>query len=153
MRRRILIGLVLVCVVGAVALTTVASGRPGSAAITIHARSQLDKVNFVDNEPKGSSAADLLVFTEKLFDAAGRQIGSDAATCTTLFDGRSLCTGAYILPGGQVMVQLVQPGPQGIYTQAITGGTGRFARATGTVKVDQRPDGDRFTFRIRKRGR
>ena len=154
MRRRITIGLAVVGLVAAVAVSTAASGRQGSATITLHARSQLEQVNFVDNDPKGSSAADLLVFTERLVNERGRQIGSDAATCTTLFDGRSLCTGTYILRGGQIMVQLVQPGPTGIYTQAITGGTGRFARATGTVTVDQHPgEGDRFTFRIRKPGR
>jgi hypothetical protein len=36
-----------------------------------------------------------------------------------------------------------------VYDQAITGGTGRFAGARGIVTVDQRGDGDRFTFRIR----
>jgi hypothetical protein len=34
-------------------------------------------------------------------------------------------------------------------TQAVTGGTERFAHSTGTVTVEQRPSGDRFTFRIR----
>ena len=154
MSRRIYAGIAVIAALGAVAVTTAASGRPSPATITLHARSQLEHVNFVDNSPKGTSAGDVLVFTERLVDAAGRQIGSDAATCTTLFDARSLCTGTYILRGGQIMVQLVQPGPTGVYTQAITGGTGRFARATGTVIVDQHPgQGDRFTFRIRKPGR
>ena len=154
MSRRLTIGLAVIGLIAAVAVTTAASGRPGPATITIHARSQIERANFVDNDPKGSSATDLLVFTERLVDGRGRQIGSDAATCTTLFDGRSLCTGTYILRGGQIMVQLLQPGPTGVYTQAITGGTGRFARATGTVTVDQHPGaGDRFTFRIRKPGR
>jgi hypothetical protein len=47
------------------------------------------------------------------------------------------------------MVQLIQPGPTGTYTQAIVGGTGRYARARGVVVVDQQSSGDRFTFRIR----
>jgi hypothetical protein len=33
-------------------------------------------------------------------------------------------------------------------TQAITGGTGRYADARGTVTVRQGTGGDRFTFRI-----
>jgi hypothetical protein len=151
MSGRILIGMATFCAIGTTLLPTAASGRPGAGTITLHARSQLDDVQFVDNAPAGPSAGDLLVFTERLVDARGRRIGRDAATCTTLFDGRALCTGVYVLRGGQVMVQLLQPGPRGTYTQAITGGTGRFSGATGTVTVRQRPDGDRFTFRIHRR--
>jgi hypothetical protein len=35
------------------------------------------------------------------------------------------------------------------YDQAITGGTGRYDGARGTVRVAQGPSGDRFTFKIR----
>lgn len=118
--------------------------------ITIHARSQLAQAHLVDdNASVGPSVGDVLVFTERLVNRRGRTIGSDAATCTRLFDETSLCTGTYRLPGGRLMVQLVQPGPTGVYDQAITGGTGRFAGARGTVTVDQRPNGDRFTFKVR----
>jgi hypothetical protein len=91
------------------------------------------------------------VFTERLFNAAGRVIGSDHAACVYLFDQRSLCNGAYLLRGGELLVALVQPGLNGgrNYEQAIVGGTGRYARATGTVTVHQRPAGDRFVLRIR----
>jgi hypothetical protein len=67
-----------------------------------------------------------------------------------LFDERWLCTATYILPGGQVMVQLLQPSLTVTltYRQAITGGTGRFARASGTVTVHQQPSGDHFVFHV-----
>jgi hypothetical protein len=126
-----------------------AAAKNHERTITIKARSQIDRVQLVDNAPAGDSAGDVLVFTEKLFDSHGKQIGSDAAVCTRLFDATSVCTGIYKLRGGQVMVQLLQPGPTGTYDQAITGGTGRFAGARGTVTVAQKPGGDRFTFRIR----
>jgi hypothetical protein len=147
--QKIFIGVATIGAVAAAALTTAASGRPHGATITLHARSRLQHAQFVDNAPTGRSAGDQLVFAERLVDARGRRIGRDAASCTLLFDARSLCTGTYILRRGQVMVQLVQPGPRGTYRQAITGGTGRYARATGTVTVDQRPGEDRFTFHIR----
>ena len=109
-------------------------------------------MKLVDNAPAGNSAGDVLIFTEKLFNSRGKQIGSDAATCVRLFDATSLCTGLYRLPRGQLMVQLLQPGPTGTYDQAIVGGTGRYAGARGTVRVAQDPTkGDRFTFRIRLR--
>lgn len=88
-------------------------------------------------------------FTETLTNASGKRVGRDAAVCTRLFDASHLCTGVYVLSGGQITVQLVQPGPSGTYTQAITGGTRRYAGASGTVTVRQDPAGDRFSFRVR----
>ena len=137
---------------GALALvagpTADAKGHHG--LIKIKATSKIAEAHLVDNAPAGDSPGDILVFTEKLYNARGKQIGSDVATCVRLFDPTSLCTGVYKLRGGQVHVQLVQPGPTGTYDQAIVGGTGRFAGARGTVTVAQNPSkGDRFTFKIR----
>jgi hypothetical protein len=149
-----MIGVAVLVLVPAVAFAVAASARPRAArranAIKLRFRSQLEHVQYVDNSPSGRSAGDMLVFTERLLNSAGRRVGSDAASCVVLFDKRSLCTGTYNLPGGQVMVQLVQPSLTGTltYTQAITGGTRRFARASGTVTVNQRPSGDRFLFDV-----
>jgi hypothetical protein len=151
MTRKIASYLVAAAVVALVAApAAAANGKSRAKTITIRATSELENIQLVDNPPSGNSAGDVLVFTERLLDRDGRQIGSDAATCTRLFDQRSLCTGTYTLPRGEVMVQLLQPGLGAAltYTQAITGGTGRFARATGTVTVAQQPTGDQFTFRI-----
>jgi hypothetical protein len=153
MRRRIAIGIAaLGLAVAAVALAAVANGESGARTITLQARSQLEQAHLVDNPPVGHSAGDVLIFTERLLDQGGRVIGHDAASCTFLFDDRSLCTATYTLQDGQVMVQLLQPRLSGaiIYTQPITGGTGRYARATGTVTVDQQPAGDHFTFDIHR---
>jgi hypothetical protein len=154
MTRTRTIGLALLAVVLAVALTTTASARPPTVkratAINLRLRSHLEHVQYIDNPPSGRSAGDTLTFTERLLDSTGRQVGSDAASCVALFDERSLCTATYILHGGQVMVQLLQPNLTGTltYTQAITGGTGRFARASGTVTVHQQPSSDHFAFHI-----
>jgi hypothetical protein len=152
MHTRIAITAVAALALSASALAGPAQAKRHHRPISFEVRSQIENVKVVDNAPAGDSPGDVLVFTEKLFDSRGRQIGSDAATCVRLFDVTSLCTGLYKLPGGQVMVQLLQPGPTGTYDQAVTGGTGRFAGARGTVTVEQRSGGDRFTFRLRVNG-
>jgi hypothetical protein len=135
---------------GALALSAGPAAAKGhDHSVTIKFSSKVDQARVVDNAPTGDSPGDIVVFTEKLFNSRGKQIGSDAATCVRLFDPTSLCTGVYKLRGGQVMVQLVQPGPTGTYDQGVTGGTGRFAGARGTVTVHQNPSGDRFTMKLR----
>ncbi len=136
--------------VGALALPPVAGAAKGKErTIVIKARSKLDQARLVDSPPAGLSPGDVLIFTEQLFNSKGKRIGSDAASCVRLFDETSICTGTYKLPGGRVMVSLLQPGPTGTYDQAVTGGTGRYAGARGTVTVAQSTQGDRFTFRLR----
>jgi hypothetical protein len=141
---------VTIGIVGALALApspAVAKGHHGR--LILKATGKVAEASVVDNAPTGDSAGDVLVFTEKLYNARGKQIGTDAAQCVRLFDARSLCTGVYYLRGGQVHVQLVQPGPTGTYDQAVVGGTGRFAEARGIVTVAQHSGGDRFTFKLR----
>jgi hypothetical protein len=155
MRRSIPITMAALTLVVAVPFAATASSRSPTArratTITLRLGAQLQHVQGVDNPPSGGSPGDMLVFTERLVNSSGRQLGSDAATCVALFDQRWLCTGTYVLARGQVMVQLLQPRLTGTlsYSQAITGGTGRFAGASGTVTVRQRPAGDRFVFHIR----
>jgi hypothetical protein len=55
------------------------------------------------------------------------------------------CTWTNFLKGGQVVVQ----GPffdAADSTLAITGGTGRYARARGSMKLHARPDGKSYDF-------
>jgi hypothetical protein len=140
---------VLLALLAALAVAGPATAKGHHGRVTFKLTSKLDQAKFVDNAPAGDSPGDMLVFTEKLYDAHGKQVGTDAAQCVRLFDQSSLCTGVYKLRGGQIHVQLLQPGPTGKYDQAVTGGTGRYAGARGTVTVDQRSDGDRFTFKLR----
>jgi hypothetical protein len=137
---------------GLLALTAGPAAAKGHhGRVTFKLTSKIDQVAAVDSAPTGDSPGDLLVFTEKLYNARGKQVGTDAAQCVRLFDATSLCTGVYKLRGGQIHVQLVQPGPTGVYEQAVSGGTGKYARVRGTVTVDQHPGVDRFTFKLRLR--
>ena len=142
-----------VIVIGAIGLALALPGPlatgHGDPVIKLELKSKLDNAQSIDNPPEGPSAGDVFEFTETLTNASGKRVGRDAAVCTRLFDATHLCTGVYVLSGGQITVQLVQPGPSGTYTQAITGGTRRYAGASGTVTVRQDPAGDRFSFRLR----
>jgi hypothetical protein len=145
MRPRHLATAAALALLAALAPATATAARPkATRTVVIHAHSQLVKAQV--------KQGDRIIFTERLLSPKGRTIGHDFADCARLFDERSLCTGVYDLRRGQLMVQLLQPQLTGrlTYEQAITGGTGRFAGARGTVTVNQgaAKAGDRFTFRI-----
>jgi hypothetical protein len=136
-----------------IALAVLGTAAPSALAakrMRFDLRSKVTNAKLIDAEPVGKSAGDILIFTEDLFGEGSAVVGHDAAYCVQLFDATALCSGVYSLKGGQIMVQLLQPGPTGTYTQSVTGGTGRYARATGTVTVRQDPaKGDRFHFDVR----
>jgi hypothetical protein len=110
MKRRFTIGLTALGLLPVVPLAATASAQSRSArqtnAITLRLRAHVEHVQYVDNAPAGRSAGDTLVFTERVMNPSGKRVGSDAASCVALFDQRWLCTGTYILPGGQIMVHI-----------------------------------------------
>ncbi|MFJ8195543.1 hypothetical protein [Streptomyces sp. NPDC096152] len=106
--------------------------------------------------PGGSPAqGDRTVFRSDLFDQLGNQVGDTGGTCvTTRVDkgGAEECVVNYNLPGGQLTVQgmvfgILNPGPPPSFDNAITGGTGVFDRARGSVHADTIGTGTRrFTI-------
>ena len=96
---------------------------------------------FIDNTPRSRgerpAAGDQIVFSNPIYDAAGtKRQGTLTATCTvwrTTKKGEPpmLCDGVYALPGGDLVVSgRLTPGTQHL---AITGGTGAYAGAHGTM--------------------
>ena len=93
----------------------------------------------VDLPPKGDSIGDLLVFANGIFDAANKaQIGSDQGYCVRIIVGKSWeCNWTMILKGGQITVE----GPfmdEGDSLLTITGGTGKYAGAKGSMNLHPR---------------
>jgi hypothetical protein len=93
----------------------------------------------VDLGPKGDSIGDLLVFANGIFDAANKaQIGSDQGYCVRITVGKSWeCNWTMMLKGGQITVE----GPfmdEGDSLLTITGGTGKYAGAKGSMKLHPR---------------
>jgi Allene oxide cyclase len=99
---------------------------------------------------KSDSVGDLLVFANKIYDAANKaQIGSDQGYCVRTVVGQSWeCFWTLILKAGQITVE----GPfmdTGDSLMAITGGTGKYAGARGSMKLhprDPTPTGYDFTY-------
>jgi hypothetical protein len=134
-----------------------ASASPKGQTIRIDAVVAAE--NFVDVEPVGPSLGDTLIVHDDWKDMDGTVVGDDGLVCTVTF----------IDPDGSTTFQCVLTGhlesgdltAQGLFTEpaaepppasavlAVTGGTGAFAGATGTVKVQEISEEEtHFTFRL-----
>jgi allene oxide cyclase len=93
----------------------------------------------VDLGAKGDSVGDLLVFANGVFDSANKtQVGSDQGFCVRTIVGKSWeCMWTLMLKSGQITVE----GPfmdEGDSLFAVTGGTGKYAGAKGSMKLHPR---------------
>ena len=93
----------------------------------------------VDLGAKGDSVGDLLTFANPVYDATNKtQLGSDQGYCVRVVVGKSWeCFWTLLLAGGQITVE----GPfydSGDSTLVVTGGTGKYAGAKGTLKLHAR---------------
>jgi allene oxide cyclase len=100
-----------------------------------------------DTGASGDSVGDILTFANDVFDAANAtKAGTDQGYCVRVVAGTSYeCTWTTFLPGGQIVVA----GP--FYdakdsTLAITGGTGRYRDARGTMELHARAGGTEYAF-------
>lgn len=104
----------------------------------------------VDLGAKGDSVGDMLVFANGIFDAANKtRIGSDQGYCVRTLVGKSWeCFWTMTLKAGQITVE----GPfldAGDSLLVVTGGTGKYAGAKGSLKLhprDATPTGYDFTY-------
>jgi hypothetical protein len=93
----------------------------------------------LDLGAKGDSAGDLLTFANPIYDGANKvQLGSDQGYCVRVIAGKSWeCFWTLILRSGQLTIE----GPfmdAGDSLMAITGGTGTYAGAKGSMKLHAR---------------
>jgi hypothetical protein len=88
---------------------------------------------------KGDSVGDLLTFANEVFDASNKtKLGTDQGYCIRVAAGKSWeCAWTLIVAAGQITVA----GPffdAGDSVLAITGGTGKYASASGQMKLHSR---------------
>src|SRR4051794_6302366 len=142
----------LVALAGVLAAGVLAAPADAAHRQTIRLVEHADTDATTDTGAAGDSAGDILTFANPVFNRANtRQVASDQGYCVRVVVGRSYeCTWTNLLKGGQVVVQ----GPfydTRASTLAITGGTGRYRDARGSMRLHARPDGKSydFVFRIR----
>ncbi|WP_371616559.1 hypothetical protein [Streptomyces sp. NBC_00454] len=146
----------LACAPVAAAATDTDSAHPGGKHRVITLTGQLAQQTRFPVNPGGAPAqGDRTVFHSILFDQDGKQVGDTGGTCTTTRvdnGGAEECVVTYNLPTGQLSVQgtvfgILNPGPPPSFDNAITGGTGEFSGARGSVHADTiAPGTRRFTI-------
>lgn len=100
-----------------------------------------------DTGAPDDSAGDVLTFANEVFDRTDtHQVGTDQGYCIRVVAGASYeCNWTTFLPGGQIVVE----GPffdTKDSTLAITGGTGRYRHARGTMDLHSLANGTKYAF-------
>ncbi|MFJ7272541.1 hypothetical protein ACIQV3_38925 [Streptomyces sp. NPDC099050] len=133
-------------------------GNDKGQVITLTGR-LAEQSRFPVNPGGAAAQGDRTVFRSLLFDKDGNQVGETGGTCTTTRvdnGGAEACVVTYSLPGGQIAAQgmvfgHLVPGPPPAFDNAITGGTGKYDRARGSIHAETIGTGTRrFTLDIER---
>jgi allene oxide cyclase len=129
------------------AVTAVGSGSKSSPGKTLTVVEHATTDATTDTGAAGDSAGDVLTFSNDVFNAKDTtKVGTDQGSCIRTVPGESYeCAFTTLLPGGHITVE----GPfydKANSTLAITGGTGRYRNARGTMDLEAREGGSKFAF-------
>jgi Dirigent-like protein len=138
-------GVVLAICVCAVVFGSSASAQ-GAKTLTFKELNEGATFAFVDNAPtskaKGEPSAsigDAIVFTNPLTDRAGKRVGRLYVHCTAVVAAPQAnkaaftCEGIMVVDGGTLYVQAFLSHAGATAHGAVTGGTGAYANARGTL--------------------
>jgi allene oxide cyclase len=136
---------VLVAAVAATAAEPDRARARSTTSVTVIEHASHDTTT--DTGAPGDSAGDLLTFANDVFDASDAQkAGTDQGYCIRIVPGTSYeCTWTTFLKGGQLVVA----GPffdTRDSVLAITGGTGAYRNARGTMGLHALENGTKFRF-------
>jgi hypothetical protein len=142
--KRVLLPL-LAAFVTMLVIAAVAGGHGSKAHRSLQLVGTEASFNFVDADPKQAnpeteppSPGDSFLISEAL-TKHGQTFGNLYIHCTFVVDDTTQCLATFDLPNGQITTQgvLHQGDFQDVadFIQAVTGGTGDYARAGGTVHV------------------
>jgi allene oxide cyclase len=150
--KRLLTGLFAVGSLVVLLVAVTAWGKPsakhdqkGAKTITVIEHATTDETT--DTGANGDSAGDILTFANDVFDKTDtHKVGTDQGYCIRTVKGVAYeCNFTTMLAGGSIVVE----GP--FYDAkdsvlAITGGTGRYRKARGSMKLSARENGTKFAF-------
>ena len=150
MRKALVLGAIVAAVVLVAGLVAGAVGARVRAPERIHVIEHATTDTEIDTDGTGGtsdSEGDLLTFHNQVYNAADTNVvGRDLGGCVLVVVGAAYdCTWTTFLPGGQIRVA----GPFSFTHDtklAITGGTGRFANARGSMELSSRAGGTEFDF-------
>jgi allene oxide cyclase len=114
------------------AIVLAALAAPGVAAAsgtTLHLTEKQTFQQYVDKGAKGESPGDIRTFGGTVFQD-GKRVGHDRIRCVV---GATCNSQVWIAGGSLIANGFVTKGPS--FTAKITGGTGKYAGARGTVSV------------------
>jgi hypothetical protein len=127
-----------------------AVGTTQSSERTFTLTEQPGSFHFVDLPPmqkkrNTASAGDEVIFVNKLMKGS-TQVGRAQAVCIVSRPGKdphitAVCTGSFLLRGGQLTVATTISFSASTLDIAITGGTGKYEGAGGQVTAVNHPDG------------
>ena len=151
--------LIAVAVPAAIIISSGSAGQQrGVQTIVLVARDAGSSFSFIDQRPlqgggddEVPTAGDSFAGSQKLFTTAGERVGTLDFHCTLVTGGvnpRSVCTGAYGLAAGTIMVVATFPGNQRPIRIAVVGGAGAYEGARGSATTRDRKDGTLDTIRL-----
>ena len=104
---------------------------------TMHVRAVFRAEAFLDAAPVGTSLGDEQIASGTLYSPAGREAGTFGFTCTTVgvtaTHTLEQCAGWGSLPNGQLEFAGMSRDTDTTHTWGVTGGTGAYATARGTL--------------------
>jgi hypothetical protein len=132
-----------------VSMVSVSAAGPNVIRLVVVERATTDTV--VDLTTNGDSTGDLLTFHNELFDQSNEDaVGTNQGECVRIEVGVSWeCRWVNVLEGGSITVEgpFLDAGPSVL---AITGGTGAYRGARGSMRLVARNDaGTEFDFIFR----
>jgi hypothetical protein len=144
-----------VTVVGlAVATSNAQQPGPPTGTLDLIQRGREATFKFVDNPPRGGDPArpslgDLAIIGGTLRDTSNRRVGKVHALFMRL-QGRSKnivdqVRATFVVRGGQIVVEGISR-QRRVEDMAITGGTGNYAGARGTLRITSTRRGSHFRF-------
>ena len=152
MRKSIVVAAIAAAFVAGVVAVAIANQARIAAPMTITVVEHATTDKVVDVGRAGDSTGDLLTFHNVLFDATNTdRVGTDQGECVRIspVHGTWECRWIAWLDGEGALTVEGSFSDHHATTMAITGGTGIFANARGTMRLEFRDDPAEFDFTYR----